>query len=284
MADWSFKKNIASKLVVDWWEVWGRTWFSYSKLLGPIGYILETIVINRISKNSRLVAISKKSINEINIISPDSHNARLIHNGIDLENLRSISSKKRIDYDLSYIGRLKNHKNVDMLLQAIKYVEVHYDVKLTAVIVGDGPEFESLVSLSKELSIGERINFTGAVLDNMEAYSYVASSKFFVNPSTKEGGGSITLLEAFALGLPAVGFDCKDGIDKDLIGDGDRGILVKTVSVEALGECLHDLLNCPAKIKKMSEAGVTYSKDFDWDSIASEYVDLFKEIIQDEKH
>ena len=43
-----------------------------------------------------------------------------------------------------------------MLLQAIKYVEVHYDVKLTAVIVGDGPEFESLVSLSKELSIGEQ--------------------------------------------------------------------------------------------------------------------------------
>jgi glycosyltransferase involved in cell wall biosynthesis len=278
LISWSFNKNIRNKLVVDWWEFWGKTWFSYSKYVGWIGYLIEKFILARITKFSKLVTISNTSQMEIKDLLKSSKNLQLIDNGIDSSLLNEISTKSNKIYDLGYLGRLKDHKRVDLLIKSIKWIEDHKGQKLNLVVLGDGPERNNLENLTHQLEINERINFKGAISSNHKVYTTLAQSKVFVNPSTKEGGGSITLFESFALGLPAIAFECKDGIDPDLIGNNVRGLLVNEVSYQALGESISSLINNKSKLEKMSIMALSYSKKYHWDTIADMYLNLFKSL------
>lgn len=278
LISWSFKRNIRYKLVVDWWEFWGKTWFSYSKYVGWVGYLIERFILARITKFSKLVAISNTSQLEIKDLLKSSKNIQLIDNGIDSNLLNEISYKSNKIYDLGYLGRLKDHKRVDLLIKSIKWIEDNKGLKLNLVVIGDGPERNNLENLTYQLKINERIDFKGAISSNQKVYSILAKSKVFVNPSTKEGGGSITLFESFALGLPAIAFDCIDGIDPHLIGNNVRGLLVNEVSYQALGESISSLINNKSKLEKMSTMALSYSKKFDWDRIADMYINLFKDL------
>ena len=278
LVPWSYKKGIKEKLVVDWWEVWGKTWFDYSKVLGIFGYGIEKLLIWSITKNSRLIGISESSTNEMLELASAKESVSLIHNGIDTKALKKVLLKTQKNYDFSYIGRLKNHKRVDLLLRSIKYIEDQYSYMASAVIIGDGPEHDSLLTLAKELEIDDRIFFAGSVTDNIQAYSLMSSGKIFVNPSTKEGGGSITVLEAFGLGLPVVAFDCKDGIDPQIVGHGSRGLLVEAVSHEILGQNLYELITSPSQLEMMSLKSLDFAEKFDWDELCIKYKNIFDRI------
>ena len=278
LVPWILNKSIRKKLVVDWWEVWGSTWFNYSRLLGPIGYFVERFLINRITKHGIIIGITKSSFIQLQQLSDNDHAIKLIPNGLDTTLLSTIAHQSVKKYDFAYIGRLKNHKNVDLLLRAIKYVEVELQYHASAIIIGDGPEHGNLVNLARELEIDGRINFVGNISDNEVAYSLVGSGKIFVNPSTKEGGGSITALEAFGLGLPVVGFKCKDGIDPEIINQPDRGILVDTICAKNLGKNLYNLLMDEAEQAKMRNRCIEYAKQFDWSELDLEYRKIFNRV------
>ena len=62
---WSFIPSIRKKLVVDWWEYWGSTWFDYSKALGIFGFFIEKVLVRRLSKYCILVGISQASVDEM---------------------------------------------------------------------------------------------------------------------------------------------------------------------------------------------------------------------------
>ena len=273
---WSFNKKVRNKLVVDWWEYWGKTWFSYSKFVGFIGYFFEKILLLRLTKFSKLVSISKISNDQIKEYIKFPRNLYLVNNGIDARELNIIGNTASKVYSFGYLGRLKDHKRVDLLIRAIHWIEVTHNIRLSLVIIGDGPERERLEELAKELKIKNRIDFRGSIKSNDEVYKILAKSEIFVNPSTKEGGGSITLFEAFALGLPSVAFKCDDGIDPSLIGDMRRGVLVREVSYKALGESLFKLSQDKNTKRSMSNKAIEFSRDYDWDIISKKYNELFE--------
>jgi 1,2-diacylglycerol 3-alpha-glucosyltransferase len=99
-----------------------------------------------------------------------------------------------------FVGRLGKEKSVDVVINNI--AEELKDENVYFVIVGSGPEEEALKKLSEELSLSDKIRFTGAV-EHAEVSRYYSMCDFFITASLTEMH-SISMLEAMSSGLPII--------------------------------------------------------------------------------
>jgi glycosyltransferase involved in cell wall biosynthesis len=267
------RKSILAKVYIDWWEIWGLTWFRYSLIAGWAGYLFEKCLLRFITARSNLIIISDKAFECIGRYGEGERQISLIRNGINLQLLEKYCQSNK-EFDLVYFGRLKEHKRIDILIEAIHYIKEVYDAEVTLQIIGGGPELSRLKEFARRLSVEHLIYFKG-ILDDDVLYEQVAKSRIHVNPSTKEGGGSITTLEAFGMGLPVLGFDCIDGIDASLLCEDNGGVLVERISHVNLGDEILKLINDEQQLAKLSKNANSFAQICDWDSIAAQYEKLF---------
>lgn len=97
------------------------------------------------------------------------------------------------------IGRLVDVKNFGLVIRSLVHLPEHFKLML----VGDGPEKESLHALAYDLGVAERVVFFGKT-DEPELFYGVAD--LFCLPSTYEPFGQV-LLEATLSSLPVVALD-----------------------------------------------------------------------------
>lgn len=269
-AVWVRNLKRTSPIIIDWWETWNKHWYEYLGIAGIFGRVIERLA-SRVGDYK--ICITNKGRDEIEKIGANAKSLRIIHNGIDFKEIASVlpSSEK---CDLIYLGRLKNHKNVDHLVKIVAILKKS-GKDVLAHVLGDGPEKERLVNLAEELNVREKITFFGYIASNTEAYQHLKAATLFVNPSTKEGGGSITLFEANACGLPVIAYKHPLGIDPTLIDENKNGRLVTDISPEALANEIDKLLSSPSQLKLLKQRSIEMSKNYDWDIITEQYEQLF---------
>lgn len=142
------------------------------------------------------------------------------------------------------LGRLSSEKGFDTLIRAFARVAASHP-RWSLVIFGEGPERERLAAMADELGVGSRVSMPG-VTDRPDAELEAAHA--FALPSRFEGFPN-ALLEAMACGLPAVAFDCKSG-PREIIVDGEDGILVRDGDVEAFGDALDRVMaSAPERLR-----------------------------------
>ena len=260
-------------MVVSWYEVWGRHWLDY---LGPLGYAGALVERAFSHLPDQIFAVSDATRRDLIEMGTPRNLVEMIPNGIDYQRIRSIppSPKK---YHVSYIGRLKNHKNVDVLVEAIALAKTSIS-DISAVIIGDGPERNMLLEKSRSLGVLDNITFTGAIEDFDEAIRLLKASLVFVNPSTKEGGGSITLFEANACGLPAIVVRCLRGVDPALISEGENGYFVDNLSAQEIANKLVQLLNSPDLLKANARRSAEMAAQYDWNVVANQHEEAYKKL------
>lgn len=259
-----------ARISVDWWEVWAWHWLEYYGMKGLLGIALERIC-SRIP--SRLVAISEVGARQLVEIGVRRNRIQVIHNGIEWERIRSTAAAGQ-SHDLIYVGRLQPHKNVDCLVRAVAELRSRGQT-VSLAILGDGPERGALERLVAQMAIESQVTFLGAVASDDDVYAHLRASKVFVHPSTKEGGGSITSLEANAAGLPVVAFIHPNGISPELIDEGVNGHWVAGMSPEALADGIDRAL-IGEKGEDSRGRCKAFAKAFDWDSLAAQYNNFFR--------
>ena len=126
------------------------------------------------------------------------------------------------------VARLAPEKGIDVVLRAADGFPV--------VVVGDGPERETLESLARNR--GVRATFTGGLPLESVVEAYVAADVFALL-STHEPWG-VVVNEAAACGLPLVLSD-RVGAAPDLLRDGENGFLVPAGDVDATAAALAGL-------------------------------------------
>lgn len=149
---------------------------------------------------------------------------------------------------VAFLGRLVPNKGADVLLRAIAMVP---DVEL--VVLGDGPELESLRGLALALGIEARIRFPGwssreVVHAELRTTSVVSVPSLWPEPF------GLVALEANARGIPVVA-SAVGGL-VDVIEDGVNGILVPPDDPRALAESLLRLLSDDRLRASMGASGV----------------------------
>ncbi len=99
-----------------------------------------------------------------------------------------------------FVGRLGKEKSVDIVIR--NFASELKDENIYFLVVGSGPEEEPLKALAEELSVSDKVKFTGAV-KHSDVACYYSLSDFFITASLTEMH-SISMLEAMSSGLPII--------------------------------------------------------------------------------
>jgi glycosyltransferase involved in cell wall biosynthesis len=137
--------------------------------------------------------------------------------GVRDELLRRPSLLPANPHRLLHVGRLVEWKRVDMLLRAFSRVRRRFpDAEL--VIIGNGPQEQSLQQLAVGLGLGDSVIFTGGVYDPFELGSYYLASALYV----LAGMGGLSINEAMCFARPILCSVC-DGTERILVREGENG-------------------------------------------------------------
>ena len=118
------------------------------------------------------------------------------------------------------VGRLGPEKNLAFLLRA--FTRIAADVPdLHLVVVGGGPELESLQEMVRLQGLASRVRLIGWV-PYEQIPNWLAMGDFFAFASVSESH-PLAVLEALAAGLPVLAIPCP-GVE-DTIVDGTNGLL-----------------------------------------------------------
>ncbi len=157
---------------------------------------------------------------------------KVIYNPVSIP--KKFSRRNSDQFEIVYVGRLEQVKNVATLIKALSKIEIP---NLHLTIVGDGREKENLEQLCDELNQKNRITFTGFYANPSE---YLCSADLFVLPSFSEGFG-IAAVEAMMLKIPVL---CSNvGGIPEFISDGVNGWLFNPNNENELIAKLEMILN-----------------------------------------
>ena len=152
-------------------------------------------------------------------------------------------------------ARLIPHKRIDVLIKTVG--KLTYESRL--VVIGEGPELENLISLTKELKLENRIHFLGKISTELlfQIFSY---STAYLSWSAEEGAPN-AFIEAWNFGLPI--FTANVGGIPEMIGFNSKALkLIDPDDTSSLLEALSDLHLKTNDLENMSKAAIIEAKKF----------------------
>lgn len=183
--------------------------------------------------------------------------------------------EKRVKEIVS-VGRFTPEKNYPLLLKAFQKVAKQADGYVLK-IYGKVDENLKLAELSKELGIEEKVFFMGQVDDIL---AQIRNASVFVLSSMSEGMPN-ALLEAMAIGLPAVATDCPSGGPRQLISDGENGLLVPNDDVDALAAAILRIIGDEHLSHRLSENALKIADEYSEEKICDQWKTYIDKVLKE---
>lgn len=234
--------------------------------------LLRKFTNSSLIKFDTIIAVSNYTKSLISDLKLD--NITVILNGFTISEKQTVNStyKNPEKLNLITVGNVTKRKGQHNVVHSLpllleSYPELHYH------IVGIPTEKEKLYSLAKELGIENHITFHGLVSEK-EKRELILSSSIFIMLSEATSGGDvegfgIAILEANALGIPAIGSKgC--GIE-DAINDGLSGVLVDAQQPIEVFEAITKINN---NYEEFSDNAIQWSENFSWDKVVKQYLEV----------
>lgn len=172
-----------------------------------------------------------------------------------------------------FVGSLRPVKGVNYLIQAMETIKKGVP-KARLMLVGDGPDRETLEGLARELHLADSMSFIGR-MPNERIPEYMAASDVFVLPSLSEGFSTV-ILEAMASGLPIVA--TRVGDMRQVIEEGYNGFLVEPRNPSQIAEKVLLLLEDEQLRERMSQRSREKVTTYSWDSTISKLLDVYSKV------
>lgn len=252
------------RLVVTWHEVWGREyWKQYLGAAGAIAWIVELIAMRM---PDHILAASPQTASRLREVLGDRRPISLAIHGIDTDVVDSVDPASRAT-DIAVLGRLMEHKRVDMLLDAVAILHAE-GMPVTCRVIGDGPEWDALHKQAEALGIADAVEFCRGISEQKEVYQLLKASKVCVFPSAREGFG-VAVVEALACGVPVITTSAPDNLSQYLVERSDRGTVCDP-SAAAIAKAVREVVSSQSEGDELSEPEA-WLREFSWDSIAKEF-------------
>lgn len=222
-------------------------------------------LIRLFSRHSDKVLCCSKRIEEEITSKYHCGNAVTLYNPLDVEALKknAAGEEVRLPWEdreniIVSMGREDDVKGFWHLIKSFSLVQKEVsDAKL--MIIGDG-EFEEYKTLAKKLGVEDEVYFTGM---KKNPFPYLQAARVYALTSYNEGFPN-ALVEAMALGIPAIATDCLTGPREILYqGDASYGVLIPNMSpVKNLNplEISEEERNLAGEIKRMLTDKEHYEK------------------------
>lgn len=255
------------RLVVTWHEVWGAEyWQDYAGQAGRVGAVVERIAMHL---PDEILAASPNTGERLREVLGADAPVTVAPNGVDLTEINATTAASD-RYDLITVGRLLDHKRVDLLLRAIAALKSRGRV-VNALVVGSGPHEQALRLQAAELDVTNAVTFKTDVTDQGELYGLLKGARVFVAPSEREGFG-IAVLEAIACGLHVVTTSAPDNLAQHLVRESARG-RVCDPDVDSLARAIDAELDLvggsEGELPSSTRRVEPWVRQYDWATIAA---------------
>ena len=146
------------------------------------------------------------------------------------------------------VAALRPEKNHEMFIEVARRVRVNLP-EARFLIVGDGPQRESLKQLAQTLGVGDVVHFLGSrddvprILAAMDVFALTSHNE--ANP--------VSILEAMSVGKPAVATDV--GSVRESVIEGKSGYLVPPGDASTFAERVLRLLENPLLAREIGATG-----------------------------
>ena len=176
----------------------------------------------------------------------------VVRHGIDPDKFAPSAREKPASDKVSIlcVAILWAKKGHPILLKACRLLKDR-SLDFECVIVGDGPERDSLEKMAAELDIRDCVQFAGAVSED-EIGVYFDAADLFVSCSLAEGIPNV-LMESMSKELPVVAPNIM-GIP-ELVDDSVHGILIPPANPVEMAEAIEKLARDPELRKRMGTEG-----------------------------
>jgi glycosyltransferase involved in cell wall biosynthesis len=191
---------------------------------------------------------------------------RYIANGINTGRFTE-TTKATGEPVVGTVAALRAEKNIARLLRAFRMIAA--DVPGQLVIVGDGPERAALQALTAELSLADRVTFTGHDAHPQDRYR--SFDIFALSSDTEQM--PLSVLEAMATGLPVAATDVGD--IRTMLAPGNTGFLASRDDA-ALAAAIKPLLLQPGLRREIGAANRAKAlRDYDEEQMFAAYAAIF---------
>ena len=185
------------------------------------------------------------------------------------EDAAIIEQEKR--NEVVWCGRMDitGSKRVDRMLRVWRRVgRLRHGWTLRLMGSGDVELIKRLVT---------RHNITGVVVEGFcEPWQHYRRAKVLCCTSTDEGWGMV-LVEAMSHGCVPMAFDSFASV-RDIIADGENGVLVKPFSIGEYSRKLIELIDDDERRRAMAVRGMESINRFNTPAIARQWLELFEQV------
>jgi phosphatidylinositol alpha-mannosyltransferase len=195
---------------------------------------------------------------------------RVIPNGVDIP--AAVAPKAPAadrPLRLAFVGQAVERKGLPVLLRAFEALREHMPVEL--VVIGAGEDQVAPLMLDTA-----GVHALGKVSDERK-HAALAGADLLVAPSLGGESFGMVLTEAFAAGTPVVASDIAGY--RDVVHDGEDGVLVPRGEPAALAEALRDLAIDPARRARMAERATDHARRYAWPVVAAEVLGAYEDAI-----
>jgi len=179
------------------------------------------------------------------------------------------------DLKLGFVGRIHPYKGLHILLKALRFLPT---AKFEVHIVGDKsdivPEYRRI--LVEELRSDSRVKWIGKLEPDLVT-EFLKQMDVLVIPSLWMETGPMTVLEAWAVGVPVIGTD-RGGI-KEWVDEYGGGWLFPAGNTRALASIIENLLNKQILIPAVP----TQAKLFSMKIVVQSMTDMYVNVVSHNK-
>ena len=168
-------------------------------------------------------------------------------------------------------------KNLILLVDAFKlFSEKFSDYKLeiygaTSTEIAENYKAKVCEHIS-ELGLDEKAKMYNAVSDIHEK---IFDYAIYVSSSDSEGLSN-SMLEAMAMGIPCICTDCEGGGPKEMINDGENGLLVPVRNAEAMSEAMCKIAQDNQLAEKLGKNASEIRTELSVENILKKWIDIIE--------
>ena len=203
--------------------------------------------------------------------------ARVIHNPIK----KDLPDKCTDNRDETIVNfcRLSPQKNLMLLIKAFNLFSQKnpkYNLKVYADIVNEN-NFCLKNELLTYIAENNLIDKAFILPPTNDIHNVIKGCSMFVSSSDYEGISN-SMVEAMAMGLPCVCTDCRGGGAREMIQDGENGLLVPIGDAKALADAMHRMVNEKGLAEKCAKNAAKVREELAVKKIAAQWLEVINNV------
>jgi glycosyltransferase involved in cell wall biosynthesis len=156
---------------------------------------------------------------------------------------------------LCYLGVMGPQDGVDYALRSLARLrDEHGRTDWHAVFVGGGDTFDAMVALSRELGLGEAVEFTGRIPDP-DLMRYLSTADVCLSPDPLNPLNDVStmnkVMEYMAMARPIVSFELREA----RVSAGEAALYAPANDESEFAKLIARLLDDPSERRRMGEIG-----------------------------